>query len=157
MRGRKGFKVERVSYRAIAHATESVERVGEALLNAVPPSLREGIEIDAVKTKGYYGNEITVLSLTLKRRRANEALEWIICSLPPADRSFLMSTLSLRAGARSSHLHIRLDKQEAYMGRLRLSEGGDVVKIEATVVGVMTQEDMEKFLREVIESCGQLS
>lgn len=157
LEGARGFKVERISYRVIAHATEDLEKVGEALLNAIPPSLRERVEIGAVRTRGYYGNEIVILSLTLRKKRAKEALTWILCSLPPADREFLISTLALRAGTRSSHLHIRLDKQEAYMGRLRLSEGGDVIKIEATIVGVMSQDDMKQFLREVIAACGQRS
>jgi len=156
-RGKPRFKVERISYRVIAHATEDLEKVGEALLNAIPPSIRERVEIDAVKTKGYYGNEIVILSLTLKKKKAREALEWVICSLPPGDREFLINTLGLRADARSSHLHIRLDKQEAYVGRLRLNEGSDVIKVEATVVGVMSQEDMERFLREVIAACRQQS
>lgn len=154
-RGRPRFRVERVSYRVIAHATEDLEKVGEALLNTIPPHLRERVEIDAVKTRGYYGNEIVILSLTLKKKRAKEALKWVLCSLPPGDREFLISTLGMRADARSSHLHIRLDKQEAYLGRIRLSEGSDVIKIEATIVGVMNQEDMEQFLKEVIRACSQ--
>lgn len=113
--------------RVAIHATEDEDKVMRAISNVVPGSLLEEAEREVDEFKGHYGNRIKVVTFRV-RERAGEALAHLLSRLDPRDRSHVLSTLEERVGPTGS-LHLRLSKQDAFLGRLVVFEGDDVVKV----------------------------
>lgn len=147
------IRVKQVVIETFSHATEDFSKVKQALLNTIPSDMRNRVRVDVVNVKGHYGNEIGILKLRIKGGESLNVLKNIICSLSSTERNILIATLSSRVNAKASHLHIRLSKQQAYLNRLTLLEGGDVIKVMATIEGAMDVERLRKFLTELIGGC----
>ena len=116
-----------------AHATEDEGKVLAALLNVVPENLREQYAqaVETTRTMGYHGNPITIYRLVVEGPDANKIFEHVASSLSEEDREYVDSTLSDRLEGRK--LYIRVSKQWAYLGRLKVYEGDDVIKIIFTL------------------------
>lgn len=117
---------------AFAHATEEPDRVKQALLNSLPGDSRGELEgwVTTALLKGYYGNPILVFKLRVEEpEKASVVLRWIIENLPPEDVALLNRTLEQRIDG-SGHLYIRLDKQQAFLGRIRVYDGDDVIRVK---------------------------
>ncbi len=144
-------KLLRVS--VFAHATEDLNKVRHALLNVIPPELRGSKAFDEEVVRGHHGNEIRILKLEFHGEVALKTLKHIMCSLTESDRRVLTLSVEERVGDVKSHLHLRLGKQEAYMGRLTIRDGSDVVKVSATVEGCRSLDDVRNFLEEFFKVC----
>jgi len=144
-----------VELSAFSHSTELEERVREALLNAVPAELRSKLSqrVSAQRVEGYYGNVVTVLRVSASSSAGLEVLRYILCSMGRTDLELLLATASSRVEERRARLHLRLSKQELYLGRVRLYEGSDVVKVVASFEGLRGVELVD-YLREVARFCG---
>ncbi len=159
MRGRNrkaSARISRLTLSVFYHSTEDPDRVMKALLNLVPQSLRNSVQVVKSVVQGHYGDTIGILMMSAKGRRAGEILKHIICSLDDIDRKILLATVANRAGAKPSHLHIRVSKQEAYIGHVELMDGDDVIKVSATVMGVKSVKDLEDFLRTLVGECVEI-
>ena len=154
--GKAVFKVTRLTVAAIYHSTEDPVKVRKALLGIIPETLRGRVGVKEVITKGYYGDLIGVLTTELVGREALNALTYIICSLPLVDRQILKATIDSRVGVRPSHLHLRLSKQDAFLGKLTLLDGDDVIKISTTITGVRSVGDLKLFISDLISKCGEI-
>ncbi len=113
--------------------------------------------MDEVVTQGHYGNEIGIITVTLKGRNAFKTLKYIICSMERVDRNILVATVSNRAGHRPSHLYFRVSKQEAYLGKVELMDGDDVIKVSVTVNGVRSVDQLKQFLEVLTGECTDTS
>lgn len=144
-----------VELSAFSHSTELEERVRVALLNAVPAELRQRLSqrVSAQRVEGYYGNVVTVLKVSASGSAGLEVLRYILCSMDRTDLELLLATASSRIEERRARLHLRLSKQDLYLGRVRLYEGGDVVKVVASFEGLRGVELVD-YIREVARSCG---
>ncbi len=151
--GNRRIRVSRVELSTFYHSTEDPNKVRKALLNLIPERLRSEAVIKEVITHGHYGNIIGVLRVELSGGDASETLKHIICSLSSIDRKILIATLSNRVGHRPSHLYIRVSKQDAFMGRVELMDGDDVVRIVVTVNGILKIGDLKEFLSRVMGEC----
>jgi len=60
--------------------------------------------------------------------------------LDPEEKEFLLSTLEYRIDDQN-FLHIRIDKQEAYMGKLRIVEGGDAIAMKVKVISYPAKKE----------------
>ncbi|RLG88971.1 MAG: exosome protein [Thermoprotei archaeon] len=147
------IKVLSAVLRTYVHATEDLEKVKKALINILPVGVRGNVNIDIVKTKGHYGNEISILSIKLKGRSSDELLRNILCRLSESERGILIASLSDRVDPRVSHLYIRLSKQDAYLGRIRLLDGSDVIKIVFSFTSLKSVDSLRNVLEEMIKSC----
>jgi len=118
--------IKQVTLRVHVHATESEEKVRKALAFVAGRAA-----VETTSAKGYYGNPIRVMVCTLKKRadisaffarlRENGVLQEVLLHLEErVDEDGV--------------LHMRFDKQEAYMGRLKLVSGGDVISVRCRVV-----------------------
>ena len=77
--------------------------------------------------EGHYGNEIALLEAKVTNKRDVKRFVDLLCDrLLPGDLSRLRSELVDRVDDECM-LHIRFDKQEAFMGRLALAKGQDVI------------------------------
>ena len=103
----------------IAHATEDLDRVVEALLAVIPPEARGKVKLRKKSFKGHHGNPITFLRIKVRDRELAQAIfEHIGSRLEEADKVEL--SRGLRRRLKGGSLYLRLDKQWAVLGRLRL-------------------------------------
>ncbi len=119
--------IDRVSFRAFVAATEDVDRVREALGVFVPLD-----RITAVTAEGHFGNEIKILEASLKKKEARAFFSILREQLPAADLMRLRREIPDRLED-DSHFYLRLDKQAAYKGTLRLTESKDALDISALI------------------------
>jgi RNA binding exosome subunit len=142
------YKIERLEISAIAHATEDLDRVIAALKNAIPRDLWNELErsMKILSLEGYYGNPVTRIVAVLKGKEAENAVKHILLSIDRSDFETLVFTLDRRFDGKG-RVFIRLSKQDAYLGKLRIAEGDDVLKIVITLPGARRIEDVEKALR----------
>jgi|YelNatPaOPRAMG01_1025707.scaffolds.fasta_scaffold08449_8 RNA binding exosome subunit len=136
------------------HSTENEGKVLEALTKALPESLRSTLsqKINLEKLEGHYGNIIKVVRLSVGREHGVDVLRHILCSMGRTNRDILLATLENRVEERRSRLHIRLSKQDLYLGRVVLSDSSDVVKVVASFEGAH-HLDLEKVLSDLGETC----
>ena len=119
--------IDRVSFRAFVAATEDEVRVREALAVFVPLD-----RITKITAEGHFGNEILILEAALRRKEASAFFEILREQLPAEDLQKLHQEIPDRL-ADESHFHIRLDKQAAYKGLLRLTDSKDALDITALI------------------------
>ena len=83
----------------------------------------------------------------------NEFIRNILCRLSESERGILIASLSDRVDPRVSHLYIRLSKQDAYLGRIKLLDGSDVIKIVFSFTSLKSVDSLRNVLEEMIKSC----
>lgn len=113
--------IDRVSFRAFVAATEDEGRVREALAVFVPLD-----RISVVAAAGHFGNEIKILEAELRKREAAAFFQILREQLPTQDLQRLRREIPDRLEG-ESHFHLRLDKQAAYKGLLRLTDSKDAL------------------------------
>lgn len=143
-----------LEFSTFVHSTENEGKVLEALTRALPEDLRQVLSQRVVieKLEGHYGNVIKVVRLSVSREHGADVLRYILCSMDRTNREILLATLENRVERRRSRLHIRLSKQDLYLGRVILSDSGDVVKVIASFEGAH-HLDLEKIIRDLGETC----
>ncbi|MBS7624864.1 MAG: RNA-binding domain-containing protein [Candidatus Bathyarchaeia archaeon] len=112
-------KISYIDVSFLAHATEEQEKVIAAAKNIFPPEYSNKISFSRDKLKGEYGNQIIFFKTQIREPDIAESLLLhLSLKLPSVDKEELLRHLPLHVDKGS--LYIRLDKQEAYRGRLRL-------------------------------------
>jgi len=113
--------IDRVSFRAFVAATEDEGRVRTALAVFVPLD-----RISFVSVAGHFGNEIKILEAALRKKEAAAFFQILREQLPSEDLQRLRREIPDRLEG-ESHFHLRLDKQAAYKGLLRLTDSKDAL------------------------------
>jgi len=119
--------IDKVSFRAFVAATEDEVRVREALAVFVPLD-----RITKVSATGHFGNEIQILEAALRKKEAAAFIAILREQLPAGDLQRLHREIPERLEG-ESHFHMRLDKQAAYKGLLRLTDSKDALDITVLV------------------------
>ena len=119
--------IDRVSFRAFVAATEDEGRVREALGIFVPLN-----RISATSASGHFGNEILILEANLRKKESQAFFQILKEQLPAGERARLRKEIPERLEG-ESHFHLRLDKQAAYKGMLRLTESSDALDVSALI------------------------
>jgi RNA binding exosome subunit len=127
--------IRRVSFRAFVAATEDEQRVREALSIFVPLD-----SISAAYVEGHFGNEIKILEAALKKRDARAFFQILREQLPKEDLSKLRRE-TLERLDEDNHFHLRLDKQAAYKGMVRLTDLKDAIAVSAMVETYPTRRE----------------
>jgi RNA binding exosome subunit len=123
--------------RALSHATERLDRVEQAMRTVVGD-----IDIQRTHTTGHHGNEIVVLEA---RSMDAAAIEDLFRRLPQDDLAELRRTSDARIDP-SCVFHMRVDKQEAYAGDVRLAETDDAIALRLKVRSYPAKEEVAKRL-----------
>jgi len=145
MKKTKG-KIEWIRVSAVVHATEDREKVGEAIATLFPFEF----EIAVSRATGHYGNPIEYLEVELRSRREIELFWKNLMKLLGEQRDFLLNSLEDRID-RENTLHIRIDKQKAYLGEVELKDGDDTIAIKVKAVTYPARrEKIVEFLRDLI-------
>ncbi len=105
-----------VDLRTFCYVTEDEKRVEEALRTFLP----EEFEIDRVETEGHYGDRILVLSARVENADDVRHVLARLAHLETFDR--LLAELDERV-TENTELFLRLDKQAAFGGDVRLGDG----------------------------------
>ncbi len=113
------FPVKYVDVRVFVHATEESERVLKATLNTLPAELAGIVKFKERVLTGHHGNPITLLEARIKDKRLGKAsLEKLASDMDPLDKETLNGDFAQHL--ENGNLYIRLDKQSAYLGALKL-------------------------------------
>ena len=113
-----------IRLRATAHPTEDLAKVEQALRNA------SGVPDLAVKAEAmdtHHGGTVHVVEAALEKSRAVRDALGRILDLPGA-RDDLRATVEARTDDEGV-FYVRLDKQEAFAGRLALTRGEDAIQL----------------------------
>ena len=103
----------------IAHATEDLDKVIKAIEAVIPPCARGKIKLKSKELRGHHGNPIRLVKARVRDRSIADAVfKHVISSLPDEDKAELIWNLKKRLSGGS--LYIRLDKQRAFLGQLKL-------------------------------------
>jgi RNA binding exosome subunit len=108
-----------VDVRVFAHATEDLERVLRAVRSILPSELADNVTFNKTSLTGHHGNPITLFEARIKNKKGARAfLEKLASGLSIMDKESLSREIAQHL--ENGNLYIRLDKQSAYLGELRL-------------------------------------
>ncbi len=110
--------------RAFCHATEHLDRVKKAMLNVLGE-----IELRVSKTEGHHGNPIVIVEATIAEP---QGIDEFFGRIRDADIEAIAGSLERRIDD-GCNLFLKLDKQEAFAGSLRLGSGDDVISVRVRV------------------------
>jgi RNA binding exosome subunit len=117
--------IHRVTFRAFVASTEDDGKVREALSLFAPPE-----SISETCVVGHHGNEILILSSTLKKKEGLKFFDRLRETLPEGEMARLRREADQRVDD-ECNFHFRLDKQAAYKGEFHLTDSGDAISISA--------------------------
>ncbi len=122
-------KIEWIKVSAVVHSTEDREKVGEAIATLFPFEF----EILVSRVKGHYGNPMEYLEVEIKRSGEIKKFWRNLLDLLGEQKELLVESIEERIDGQNV-LHIRIDKQKAYLGEVRLAEGGDAIAVKVKLV-----------------------
>lgn len=130
--------------RAICHATEDLDKVKLAMANTIGDR-----DLKVSATEGHHGNPITVVEGSVKDA---DGISEFFERLGEGDLRGLLDSLNLRLDD-SCNLFLRVDKQAACLGEVKLSPGEDVVSVRVRVSAFPARREIaEEVVREFVES-----
>jgi hypothetical protein len=109
-----------IDIRVFAHATEDLDKVLTATRNVLPPEKIDSIIFRKVNLTGHHGNPIVLFQTRIKEKDAVRAVfEKLSSGLSALDKEQLNSEIVQHL--EKGNLYIRIDKQSAYLNRIKLS------------------------------------
>lgn len=146
-RARQGW-VSLVEISTITHATEDLGKVLEAVKNIIPKDLWGEFEriysMDSLE--GHYGNPITRIVARFRGKSAEYIAGYILSRLEKADFETVIYTLDRRFDGKG-RVFIRISKQDAYLGRIRIMDGDDIIRVVLTLPGARSVGFVERVFR----------
>jgi RNA binding exosome subunit len=108
-----------IDLRVFAHATEDPERVLFAVRNVLPSESVDSLVFKRSSLTGHHGNPIVLFEARVKERRSVQTVFAKLCSgLGLMDKQALADEITRHLDR--GNLYLRLDKQSAFLGELRL-------------------------------------
>jgi RNA-binding protein len=134
-------------FRAFRHATEDEAKVVQAMKFASGAE-----EITREVTEGYHGNPIIILEVFIKEKRRSRDF---FSRLEEEEIKEIIASLGKRMDE-DCNLYLRLDKQEAYLGNLKMTTSDDAIAVRAKVESYPKKlETAMKSVTEFLESLVQ--
>ena len=114
-----------IDTRVFAHATEDADKVLTAARNILPSESVDTVVFKRTNLTGHHGNPIILLETRIKDRSIAKAFfEKLSLGLSILDKKLLSSEIIQRL--EKGNLYIRLDKQSAYLNKLKLSSADPI-------------------------------
>ena len=144
LKGRRLFSYVEVS--CIIHATEELEKVLVAVKNVFPAEDAEEINFEQKILSGFYKNPITMLKAVItEKRKVVVFMRRFLEMLEPDDRALLSSEFRSYVDS-AGNLYLRVNKQEAFRGKMRLNSVDSIrIKIKLNMLPT-TLEELESIL-----------
>ncbi len=131
--------IHHISFRVIVHSTEEKSKVIDALglflINSCGEKASHSLAdvVNTIEAEGHYGNPITILSAQLTRKRDTMAFaEFVHSNMTSEDIETLRKEMPDRLDDDQA-FHLRFDKQEAYMGRVKLISSSDAITAKVKI------------------------
>ena len=141
--------VREVEVSVFSHATEDEDKVEKAMKNLLPEQNRD-LWITRKTLKGYHGDPITIVTGKIRTKKgATGVLRRVVQKISALDQQRLLDELEERLDE-GGNFHIRLDKQNAYLGKVRLLET-DPVKMKFRL-RLPNGKDRAEYVREIIDT-----
>jgi len=136
-----------VNIRFSVHATEDPEKVKKAVNYLFSPDHVEDVTFKKKALKGHYGNPISLFEAQIRDPRVVKAvIEKLSSSLCQSDKEKIAREPSLFI--ERSSLYLRLDKQAAFRGELRLQRADPIyIRIQFKIHRKKSRTD------DVVEIC----
>ena len=131
-----------VFLRAFVRSTEDPEKVIEAIRNICPSIEKKELKIR--EHKGIYGNLFLSITYEGRKKEAEKIWRCLWDRLDEEDKAFLSKHVGEFIDE-GGNLHIRIRKQDAFRGRIRLGTAG-VIKIVFRLEGYPAR--YENYLKE---------
>jgi len=113
-------------FSAIAHTTEDIQKVEKCVTFVVESISGTKANLSRRYLKGHHGNIITTISARLSHKELpSDTLNVLSRKLSESDRRFLSQHLGDRVDE-NGNLYLRFDKQEAFLGNVRLQNGDPI-------------------------------
>jgi RNA binding exosome subunit len=114
-----------IDVRVFAHATEELEKVLTAARNTLPEESVETVTFRETTLTGHHGNPITLIETRIKNRKVARAfLQKLASGLNALGKETLNREIAQHL--ENGNLYIRLDKQSAYLGELKLGSADPI-------------------------------
>ena len=114
------YPIAYITIRVFSHATEDPEKVQTAIRNTLPEQLAAELVFSKLSLTGHHGNPIVIIEAKLTNRETLPGtLEKIAASLSSLDKQQLSD--EVKQHIEKHNLYLRLDKQNAYLGSLKLA------------------------------------
>lgn len=114
--------VKNISIQVLCHATEDVKKVIKAVENVIGEEVARNTTMDIEVLEGHYGDPVSLIKIFLQDQESSEeALLKILSRLSRGEREEVWRDRSKR-GKHGGKLYLRLDKQLAFKGQVRLSD-----------------------------------
>jgi len=131
--------IHHISLRVIAHSTEEKSRVMDALGLFLKNSLGDKVAgslaeiVDSIEAEGHYGNPITIFSMQLTRKHDTLAFaDFVHQNMTSEDIETLRDEMPDRLDD-DQVFHLRFDKQEAYLGHVKLVSSSDAISAKVKI------------------------
>jgi RNA binding exosome subunit len=119
--------VTKIEARAYARATEVSDRVAASIMFIFPERLRQKVSVSMSNAEGQAGDAIVVMSATLEGQEDCEGvLNYVLEQMDSHSLRALERSLDIRLDDKCI-LFLRIDKQAAFLGMMKLADGSDVV------------------------------
>jgi RNA binding exosome subunit len=142
-------RIEKLLIQVLVHASEDQDKVLRAVRNVLG-NTSDKVSISSETLKGHYGDPVTIMKIYLLDENAcEEVFLRILSSLSRFELEEIWSE-RVKKGKHGGKLYIRLDKQEAFLGRIRRSDK-DPIRIVIEARGNMDalRKKFEEKLREL--------
>lgn len=136
------------------HATEDEKKVLQAIKNVLPREM--SIKFSRFVYPGYYGNPIIRFEGTVnKAAHAKKIFEHIMKHIGGITYP---GWIVERFDSKQKSLYVRLDKQAAYLGEIKLGWGDDIIHLIFKFPGYLKLdgETLEKFIKEMKKKSEEL-
>ncbi len=123
----KALPISYVDISLFAHATEDEDKVLDAARRILPEKHFSNVIFEKSSLRGHHGNPITLFESNIKDKDIVKALvENLALNLDDLDKETLLNEIG--SHLEKGSLYIRLDKQAAFEGKLKLV-GADPIRI----------------------------
>ncbi len=140
------MKIENIVVSSIVYSTEDPEKVAEAISTIFPFEF----EIQVTNAKGHYGNPMKFLEVEIKKKREIKEF-WNNLMKLLGDQKEILTEFIDDLVDEDGFLHIRIDKQQAYLGNVELAFGGDCIAIRVKLVTFPAKrEKILEFAKKII-------
>ena len=140
------MKIDGIVVSAICYSTENPEKVARAIETLVPFEF----EFEMSKATGHYGNPIEFFEVELRKKREIREFWNHFISALGEEKEILLEFLDELIDE-DGVLHLRIDKQSSYLGKVEMSTGGDSVMVRVKLVTYpFKREKILEFARKII-------
>ncbi|MFW9767431.1 MAG: RNA-binding domain-containing protein [Candidatus Thorarchaeota archaeon] len=148
--------VAKIEARAYSRATELPDRVESAILNVFPEEFQKDVLVKSSRVESHSGYAIKVIVASLRKEKDCEStLDHIFTGFDDRDRRRLKNSLLRRLDENCSFF-LRIDKQAAFLGKLVLADGPDVISVRIDIKHYpkCKQEDAIEMLETHLRTAG---